>query len=384
MPRPRHGTVVAYLALFVALSGSAYAAAKIGSKQINDNSILSKDIKNKTIALGDISTKARKSLAGATGAPGAPGTPGAPGAPGESAVPARAVTVGAGGSPVENGNALRAALAGLPAASAAEPRAVVLGPGRYDLNGTGITVPSDVTLAGAGTSATVIDSSPANVQLKLLTLGARTLVRDLTVTTASKALGSTGIDETGGDGATLERVAVSAGVGVVKRGGIIRNSTVEGLSVGVSALPSPTRVLLLDSSRVQTTNGGATTAFSAGTTFNIMNSQIFAGSAQGTATGVRYDGPNGTSTIRSTWIDVGGGAESRGVFVDTINGNSEVEIDASQIEVIGTPSIALKANFSDIDAGVTKLSATQLFNQSNGAQVTCVGTYSAVYAPLAC
>ena len=45
--RPRHGTVVAYLALFVAIpGGSAYAAATIGSAQVVDNSLQSVDLKD--------------------------------------------------------------------------------------------------------------------------------------------------------------------------------------------------------------------------------------------------------------------------------------------------------------------------------------------------
>ena len=44
--RPSHATVVAYLALFVALGGTAYAAATIGSSQVIDNSLQSVDLKD--------------------------------------------------------------------------------------------------------------------------------------------------------------------------------------------------------------------------------------------------------------------------------------------------------------------------------------------------
>jgi hypothetical protein len=44
--RPTHATVVAYLALFVALGGTAYAAATIGSAQVIDNSLQSVDLKD--------------------------------------------------------------------------------------------------------------------------------------------------------------------------------------------------------------------------------------------------------------------------------------------------------------------------------------------------
>ena len=46
--------VIAMIALFVALGGTSYAAVKIGSKQIKNNSIQSVDIKNRTIKSTDI------------------------------------------------------------------------------------------------------------------------------------------------------------------------------------------------------------------------------------------------------------------------------------------------------------------------------------------
>ena len=52
--RPKHATVVAYLALFVALGGTAYAVNTIGSADVIDNSLVSEDIKNETIRGGDI------------------------------------------------------------------------------------------------------------------------------------------------------------------------------------------------------------------------------------------------------------------------------------------------------------------------------------------
>ena len=46
--------VVAVMALFVALGGTSYAATRIGSKQIRNNSVRSIDIKNRTIKSKDI------------------------------------------------------------------------------------------------------------------------------------------------------------------------------------------------------------------------------------------------------------------------------------------------------------------------------------------
>jgi hypothetical protein len=53
-PRLNHGTVVAYLALFVALGGGSYAAVTINGKNIKDKSIAGKKLKNRTITKGKI------------------------------------------------------------------------------------------------------------------------------------------------------------------------------------------------------------------------------------------------------------------------------------------------------------------------------------------
>jgi hypothetical protein len=52
--RPSPAMVVALLALFVALGGSSYAALRIGSAQIVNNSVRSKDIRNNDVRSQDI------------------------------------------------------------------------------------------------------------------------------------------------------------------------------------------------------------------------------------------------------------------------------------------------------------------------------------------
>ena len=49
--RPSHGTVVGYIALFIALGGTSYglATGSIGSREIQNNSIRSADIRNNTV-----------------------------------------------------------------------------------------------------------------------------------------------------------------------------------------------------------------------------------------------------------------------------------------------------------------------------------------------
>ena len=81
----RHTTAVAYLALFAALGGSAYAAATITGADIQDGTVTGRDVKNRSLGANKLSAKARESLAsrpGPQGAPGAKGDKGEPGAPG--------------------------------------------------------------------------------------------------------------------------------------------------------------------------------------------------------------------------------------------------------------------------------------------------------------
>jgi hypothetical protein len=51
---PSPALVIALIALFVALGGGAYAALRIGSKQIANNSVRSKDVRNRSLAGRDI------------------------------------------------------------------------------------------------------------------------------------------------------------------------------------------------------------------------------------------------------------------------------------------------------------------------------------------
>ncbi len=78
---PRHATVVAYLALFVALGGTSYAVAKgsIGSREIKNNSVKSADVRNGTLTARDISRSTLGQLRGAQGPQGAQGPTGTAG-----------------------------------------------------------------------------------------------------------------------------------------------------------------------------------------------------------------------------------------------------------------------------------------------------------------
>jgi hypothetical protein len=83
----RHGTVVAYLALFAALGGSAYAAVTITGKNIKDGTVTGRDVENRTLGISKLSANAVRSLAGQPGAQGPAGVPGPKGNKGEPGEP---------------------------------------------------------------------------------------------------------------------------------------------------------------------------------------------------------------------------------------------------------------------------------------------------------
>jgi Collagen triple helix repeat (20 copies) len=78
----RHATVVAYLALFATLGGSAYAAASITGASIKDGTVTGRDIKNRSLGANKLSPAALRALAGGQGQPGSPGSNGDRGEPG--------------------------------------------------------------------------------------------------------------------------------------------------------------------------------------------------------------------------------------------------------------------------------------------------------------
>jgi hypothetical protein len=72
----RHSTAVAYLALFAALGGSAYAAVTVTGENIKDGTITGKDVKNRSLDTKELSTKALSSLRAKSGPAGPPGPKG--------------------------------------------------------------------------------------------------------------------------------------------------------------------------------------------------------------------------------------------------------------------------------------------------------------------
>jgi hypothetical protein len=68
-----HGTAVAYLALFAAIGGGAYAAATITGKSIRNGSVTGLDVRNGSLDARELTTSALASLTGQRGPVGPPG-----------------------------------------------------------------------------------------------------------------------------------------------------------------------------------------------------------------------------------------------------------------------------------------------------------------------
>ena len=85
LARPHPATVIATAALFVALTGTGYAALKIpsnsvGAKQLKANAVTSAKVKNGSLKAADFASATL--LKGATGAQGLQGPAGVPGTAG--------------------------------------------------------------------------------------------------------------------------------------------------------------------------------------------------------------------------------------------------------------------------------------------------------------
>jgi hypothetical protein len=105
---PSPALIVAFVALFVAGSGTAVAAKLITGTEIARNTVTGANVKNGSLQPKDLSAKARAALRGATGAQGvagpagpagpaapkgADGAPGAPGADGAPGISGREIVV---------------------------------------------------------------------------------------------------------------------------------------------------------------------------------------------------------------------------------------------------------------------------------------------------
>ena len=132
--------------------------------------------------------------AGAPGATGPQGPAGPQGDPGEPAFERTLVVSPVGPTAADNGAELLAvvAAAGALAPNAASPVLVFIEPGRYDISGTALIVPSWVFLKGAGTGATHIVSSDTNAAVNghSNSAGAYFSIEDMTISARVSLAGS--------------------------------------------------------------------------------------------------------------------------------------------------------------------------------------------------
>ena len=139
----RHGTVVAYLALFAALGGSAYAAVTVTGKTIKDGTVTGKDVKNRSLGTNKLSAGAVSSLAGKPGPAGPQGPAGRSGEIGP---------VGPAGATGDSGPAGPPGVAGPPG-----PQGVAGPPGATGISGWEYRVSNGVRIAPGGTDTTRIN-----------------------------------------------------------------------------------------------------------------------------------------------------------------------------------------------------------------------------------
>jgi hypothetical protein len=144
---PKHSTVVAYVALFIALGGTSYAAVKlpknsVGGTQIKANAVTSGKVKNGSLRKADF--KVGDLPAGAAGAQGPQGLKGDKGDPGTPGAQGPAGVVGTIIAERTDVN--------LPDGASAEPEA---------------TCPAGTKMisGGASTNATNAGNSPDDIKL---------------------------------------------------------------------------------------------------------------------------------------------------------------------------------------------------------------------------
>jgi hypothetical protein len=149
----RHGTAVAYLALFAALGGSAYAAVTVTGKQIKDGTVTGKDVRNRSLGAGKLSPTAVSSL---TGDPGPVGPQGLRGEPGPVGAPGPAGPQGEPGPEGPQG------YQGLQGPSGIREWVKVRSPGQYAGPGQVATVevrcPSGKLVLGGGASTNNVET----------------------------------------------------------------------------------------------------------------------------------------------------------------------------------------------------------------------------------
>jgi hypothetical protein len=150
---PKHSTIVAYLALFIALGGTSYAAVKlpknsVGATQIKSNAVTSGKVKNGSLRkadfkAGDLPAGAQgpQGLKGDKGQDGKNGTDGTNGADGTARAFAR---IDAAGNLIGGADQAKGITQAMIQKNAGAPASESTGPGVYCIGGLGFTPKSAV------------------------------------------------------------------------------------------------------------------------------------------------------------------------------------------------------------------------------------------------
>lgn len=363
---PSHSTVVAYLALFLALGGTSYAALEISGRNVKDRSL----------GVRDLSLNARKALLGRRGPAGPIGPAGRAGAgTGYTKTEAdarfarrRPLEVLADGTPQQNGQRLAQVVDSAPGGSTVLVRAGSYSlPEMLRLNG--------LRLIGENASAVVLhrDGGPAlslsNGTAESMTVRATGLADQFAIygnsaTMRDVRLEATGTTGVGGifvdHGVVFERssLAVTATTGTAKGMHLIQVGYV--LSESKVVVDAATEAIGVDLVRFDTS-------------FSSSNGDIRA-SGESTATGIRIDvgGQAGADAVvdRGSVRATAPGGEGRALFARRF---AEITVRNS---VLGGDGRVVTA-----DGGKIQIGASQVAGPVTGSP-ECAASFDAAFEEL--
>jgi hypothetical protein len=382
--------VVGYLALFVALGGTTYAATGgnfiLGkSNSASSQSSLSAPISNTALQLINMSTGGSASALGLSVASGHPPLR----VNSDTKVPnlnadkldgqdssafasfKRIVLVRAGGSAAANGSALRSALAGIGDASSSNPYLVKVEPGVYDLGSTPLQMKAHVDVEGSGIDATTLTGANASNADGVVDGAASSELRFLTVNNTGVATNSSranAIFDSGNFFRLTEVAADSSGTPnpsaiAISGAGAITLDDVHASASGTTANGQARGILLNDAQQATLTNVVAT-----------------AQNANSGNVGVNLTGTSSATLTEVTAAGQGLFPPTYGMFVGGGGVTSSVTARDSLFSG-STNSIATNGGGNTAKVGASELNGT--VSVASGDSVNCAQVYTATFTETA-
>jgi Pectinesterase len=340
MSRMSSAHVLAGLALFVALGGTAIAndsvRALITGADVRNGSLTGRDVKNRSLTRADLARGVLRR--GPAGPQGPAGARGPVGPAGPDLAGATHVRVRGDRTPIQNGAALRAALASITGASATRPYVIQLAPGVYELGDRTLAMKPDVSIVGAGAAATRITGDQGQTTFGgALVVGAdRTLLRDVTVANRGDVAADFHIVMAVSDHAAMRiEDAVLEAESAVVRGWVL-------IATGGSAVDIRDSRLTSDSGQ----DPSAAIAIEQ-SDLRIRGSELVA-AGQGNAFGLTVRDPGTTAVVENSSIVSPGSALNAAAGTITV-GASRIVGTASTFGV--TCVASYDGNFAPVDAG---------------------------------